>query len=149
MKALLQRTTGASVSTFSAEIGRIAHGIVVLLGIEKQDSENTADKCLTKILNYRIFSDDAGKMNLSTRDIGADLLIVSQFTLAADTRKGLRPGFSSAAAALQAKALYEYFIDQARELTAESESKIATGSFGADMQVSLVNDGPVTFLLEF
>lgn len=149
MKALLQRTIDASVSISGAEVGCIAQGIVILLGIEKQDSQNTAEQCLKKILNYRMFSDDAGKMNLSTKDIGADLLIVSQFTLAAETRKGLRPGFSSAARPQEAKVLYDYFVEQAQQLTAGTKSKIATGRFGTDMQVSLTNDGPVTFLLEF
>lgn len=149
MKALLQRTAGASVSISGAEVGRIQQGIVLLLGIEKQDSENIADQCLNKILNYRIFSDDAGKMNLSARDINADLLIVSQFTLAAETRKGLRPGFSSAAPPQEADALYHYFVKQAQHLAEGTETNIATGQFGADMQVSLINDGPVTFLLEF
>lgn len=149
MKALLQRTTAASVSISEGEIGRIQQGIVLLLGIEKQDSEAIADQCLNKILNYRIFSDAAGKMNLSAQAISADLLIISQFTLASETRKGLRPGFSSAAPPKEAEALYNYFVTQAKSLTEGTTSHVATGQFGADMQVSLVNDGPVTFLLEF
>jgi len=149
MKALLQRTTQASVTIAAQEVGSIKKGIVVLLGIEKNDTQEIAEKCLQKLLNYRIFSDDEGKINLSAKDIDADLLIVSQFTLAADTKKGLRPGFSTAAPPQEAKALYHFFVNQCQALTQGTKSKVATGSFGADMQVALINDGPVTFLLEF
>ena len=115
----------------------------MLLGVEKPDDEQSADKLLHKVSNYRIFTDENDKMNLSLKDIGGELLVVSQFTLAADTKKGLRPSFSSAATPSQANALYEYFVTQAK---AQGIS-VATGEFGADMQVSLCNDGPVTFNL--
>lgn len=149
MKALLQRTTGASVSVSGKTIGEIRQGIVIFLGIEKNDSVAMVQQGLNKIINYRIFSDSNGKMNLSAKDIHADLLIISQFTLATATRKGLRPGFSCAAHPNDAKAIYEEFVTQAIKITQGSDSHIATGEFGADMQVSLINDGPVTFLLEF
>ena len=149
MKALLQRTTEASVKVDGHIIGEIQQGIVVLLGIEKHDTQAVADQCLQKIINYRIFNDENGKMNLSANDISADLLIISQFTLAAQTKKGLRPGFSSAAPPEQAKGLYDYFIQQSLNLTEGTQSKIATGEFGADMKVALINDGPVTFMLEY
>ena len=149
MKALLQRAQQGSVSIGGKEFSQINQGIVVLLGIEKHDDKATAAKCLEKIFAYRIFSDEDGKMNLSAKDIEADLLIVSQFTLAAQTQKGLRPGFSSAAPPEQAEGIYEHFIALAQEASRDTNSKIATGQFGADMQVALVNDGPVTFLLSF
>ena len=137
MQGLIQRVKSAKVE------GEIGQGILLLLGVEKPDDEQTADKLLHKVSNYRIFTDENDKMNLSLKDIGGELLLVSQFTLAADTKKGMRPSFSSAATLSQANALYEYFVTQAK---AQGIS-VATGEFGADMQVSLCNDGPVTFNL--
>ncbi len=146
MRGLIQRVSSASVSVDDEVVGRIEQGLLLLLGIEKNDTTEHADKLLQKIINYRVFADDGQKMNLSLQDIEGGLLVVSQFTLAADTKKGLRPGFSSAAEPSQAKALYEYFVEQSR--TANSAIQVQTGIFAADMQVSLTNDGPVTFLLE-
>ncbi|MGI1679230.1 MAG: D-tyrosyl-tRNA(Tyr) deacylase [Cellvibrionaceae bacterium] len=150
MKGLIQRVSSAQVSVkdsggSSHVIGAIDQGLLLLLGVEKEDDSEKVDKLLHKILNYRIFSDDEGKMNRSLLDIGGGLLVVSQFTLAAETRKGLRPGFSSAASPQIAESLYEEFVGKAGY---KDEVAVQTGSFGADMQVSLVNDGPVTFLLE-
>lgn len=144
MLGLIQRASSASVSIDNHIVGQINRGIVLLLGVEKNDTIAQADQLLQKILNYRIFNDNSGKMNLSLQDIGADLLIVSQFTLAADTRKGLRPSFSSAAPPEQAKILYEHFLKQAKNC---HNGAVSSGHFGADMQVSLCNDGPVTFML--
>jgi D-tyrosyl-tRNA(Tyr) deacylase len=144
MLGLVQRVTSASVSIEENIYGHINQGILLLLGVEKNDAAGQADQLLKKILNYRIFADNSGKMNQSLTDINGDLLIVSQFTLAADTKKGLRPSFSSAAPPTEAEALYDYFLDQANKI---HNGKIASGQFGADMQVSLCNDGPVTFLL--
>ena len=144
MLGLIQRVSSASVSIENNLCGQINQGILLLLGVEKNDGPTESDQLLKKLLNYRIFADDNGKMNRSLVDINGDLLIVSQFTLAADTKKGLRPSFSSAAAPKEAKALYEYFLAQAKNI---HNGKIASGQFGADMQVSLCNDGPVTFLL--
>jgi D-tyrosyl-tRNA(Tyr) deacylase len=144
MLGLVQRVTSASVSIEENIYDHINQGILLLLGVEKNDAAGQADQLLKKIINYRIFADDSGKMNQSLTDINGDLLIVSQFTLAADTKKGLRPSFSSAAPPTEAEALYDYFLDQANKI---HNGKIASGQFGADMQVSLCNDGPVTFLL--
>ena len=144
MLGLIQRVSSASVAIENKLQGDIDQGILLLLGIEKNDSPDNADQLLRKILNYRIFNDEFGKMNLSLNDIGGDLLVVSQFTLAADTKKGMRPSFSSAAPPEPAKALYDYFLEQAQ---IECQGRVAHGEFGADMQVSLCNDGPVTFLL--
>ena len=144
MLGLIQRVSSASVSIDSQIHGHINQGILLLLGVEKGDSATQTDQLLQKILNYRIFGDEQGKMNLSLKDIAGDLLVVSQFTLAADTQKGLRPSFSSAAPPAQAENLYNYFLDQAKGI---HNGSIANGQFGADMQVSLCNDGPVTFLL--
>ena len=149
MKALLQRVNHASVSIEGQVVGEIGEGILLLLGIQKHDDRAIADKCLKKLFNYRIFSDADGKMNLSLNDIEGDLLIVSQFTLAADTAKGLRPGFSTAAAPDDAEKLYRYVVSQSRLLSSDTKSHIATGEFGANMQVSLENNGPVTFMLAF
>ena len=143
MKTVIQRVKKASVEVGAERVGVIDQGALLFLGIQKTDSQNTADKLLEKILAYRIFADEQQKMNLSLRDIGGGLLIVSQFTLAADTQKGLRPSFSSAASPAQALELYSYFVARAKEIHAT----FATGIFGADMQVSLINDGPVTFML--
>ena len=148
MRALLQRVQQASVHINGECVGAIDQGLLVFLGVQKGDDKSRTEKLLQKIVNYRIFSDDQQKMNLSVKDIGGGLLIISQFTLAAETQKGLRPGFSLAASPEQAEALYDYFLQQARDLALEKENTIASGVFGADMQVSLINDGPVTFLLE-
>ena len=144
MQGLIQRVSSASVTIDHQVYGQINQGILLLLGVQKTDTRESADKLLQKVINYRIFSDAEGKMNLSLQDIGGELLIISQFTLAADTKKGLRPSFSSAAPPEQAEALYDYFLAQANGLY----GGVSNGIFGADMQVSLCNDGPVTFNLE-
>jgi D-tyrosyl-tRNA(Tyr) deacylase len=144
MRGLIQRVSRASVSIDGQEVGAIERGILLLLGVGKEDDEAVAERLCDKVLDYRIFPDNEGKMNLSVRDIGGGVLVISQFTLSADTRKGLRPSFSSAAPPDQARALYEYFLG---DMTGK-HPQVAAGQFGADMQVSLVNDGPVTFLLE-
>lgn len=145
MKLLLQRVSQASVTVEGEEVGRIGRGILALVGIERDDSEEQVSKLTERMLNYRLFADADGKTNLSVRDIGGGVLLVSQFTLAADTRRGLRPGFSLAAAPELAERLYERMLAQ---LSAETVVQISSGRFAADMQVSLINDGPVTFLLE-
>ena len=144
MKALLQRVQGARVEVGGEVVGAIDMGILVLVGVEPQDTRASADKLLHKLLNYRVFSDAEGKMNLSLREVGGGLLLVSQFTLAADTKSGMRPSFSKAAPPALGAELYDYLLSQARI----AHSAVAAGQFGADMQVHLVNDGPVTFLLE-
>ncbi|HIJ82171.1 MAG TPA: D-tyrosyl-tRNA(Tyr) deacylase [Desulfuromonadales bacterium] len=144
MKAVIQRVTSASVTVESETVGRINKGIMVLLGVEKGDSESQADWLVEKICGLRIFYDEAGKMNLSVRDIEGSLLVVSQFTLAGNCSKGKRPSFDTAAPAEEGKRLYEYFVAAARR----TGITVGTGIFQADMQVSLVNDGPVTFILE-
>lgn len=144
MIALIQRVKHAKVEVENEMIGEISQGLLVLLGVEKTDTPALADKLLKKVLNYRVFNDDEGKMNLSLKDINGELLIVSQFTLAADTTKGLRPGFSTAATPPEAKVLYEYFVSTSQQ----HDLRIQTGEFGADMAVSLLNDGPVTFSLK-
>ena len=144
MLGLLQRVRQASVTVNEEITGEIQQGILLLLGIQKNDTEETANKLIDKILTYRIFSDENNKMNCSLQQIGGGILVVSQFTLAADTKKGTRPSFSSAAPPAQAEALYDYFVAQMRS----KHPQVATGMFGADMQVSLINDGPVTFMLE-
>lgn len=143
MQGLIQRVTHANVVIDQQLVGEIKQGIVLLLGVEKEDDESSADKLLHKVTNYRIFNDENDKMNLSLKDIQGELLVVSQFTLAANTKKGMRPSFSSAATPDQAQALYNYFVEQAKLLGI----KVANGEFAADMQVSLCNDGPVTFNL--
>lgn len=145
MKALIQRVKHASVSVNDETVGSIQSGLLLFLGVENEDTEATALKMLEKISKYRVFSDEQDRMNLSLQDVNGELLIISQFTLAADTRKGLRPSFSSAAEPEKGLALYEYFL---REAKAKLGEKVAAGQFGADMKVSLLNDGPVTFLLE-
>lgn len=147
MRALLQRVSRADVRVEGNVVGDIDQGLLVFLGVQKGDTQEAANRLFDKIFHYRVFGDDQGKMNLSVNDIKGGLLIVSQFTLAAETRKGLRPGFSSAAEPSMAEALYEYCLERAHHLSNDS-NKVASGIFGADMQVSLVNDGPVTFLLE-
>ena len=144
MKALLQRVSRASVDVAGDCVGQIDVGLLVLLGLDKGDDRELADRMVEKLLAYRVFGDDQGRMNCSVRDINGGVLLVSQFTLSADTRKGLRPGFSSALPPVEAEALYDYTLTR---LSARHNT-VATGVFGADMQVSLVNDGPVTFLLE-
>ena len=144
MKALIQRVSHASVTVSGSVIGEINQGILAFIGVEKGDDEARADRLLDKLLRYRVFADDEGKMNLSVADIGGGVLLVSQFTLAADTRKGLRPSFSSAAPPAEGQRLYDYVCAQAKA----RHSQVATGEFGADMKVALLNDGPVTFLLE-
>ena len=143
MQGLIQRVKHAKVEVEGQVIGQIEQGILLLLGVEKHDDNTTADKLLHKVSNYRIFTDENDKMNLSLKDIQGELLVVSQFTLAADTKKGMRPSFSSAATPMQANELYEYFVSQAKA----AGLTVATGQFAADMQVSLCNDGPVTFNL--
>ncbi|EAR60023.1 D-aminoacyl-tRNA deacylase [Neptuniibacter caesariensis] len=144
MKALIQRVSSANVVVDSETVGEIDRGILILLGVEKEDNEQRADKLLKKILGYRIFPDQEGKMNLNVQQVNGELLIVSQFTLVADTQKGLRPSFSSGASPELGEQLYDYFTEQALK----SGLTIANGKFGADMKVSLCNDGPVTFWLE-
>ncbi|MEJ6474912.1 D-aminoacyl-tRNA deacylase [Pseudoalteromonas piscicida] len=141
MQGLIQRVSEAKVEVDGEVVGQIKQGILLLLGVEKTDTEQTADKLLHKVSNYRIFTDENGKMNLSLKGIEGELLVVSQFTLAADTKKGMRPSFSSAGTPAQANALYEYFVAQAKAIGVP----VATGQFAADMKVSLLNDGPVTF----
>lgn len=140
MIALLQRVSQASVRVDGDVIGQIGAGLLVLLCAEKGDTEALADRMLAKMLKLRIFSDDAGKMNLSVQDVGGGLLVVSQFTLAADVAGGNRPSFTQAAAPEEGRCLYEYFVAQARQ----AHPLVQTGRFAADMKVSLVNDGPVT-----
>jgi D-tyrosyl-tRNA(Tyr) deacylase len=144
MIALIQRVKKAQVDVSGKTVGKINQGILALIGVEKTDSPENADKLLKKITNYRIFSDNNNKMNNSLRDIEGDLLLVSQFTLVADTQKGLRPSFSSAGSPELSNDLFEYIVNKAKE----TGLKIQTGIFAADMQVSLVNDGPVTFSLK-
>ena len=144
MKALIQRVSHANVVIDNKVVGEIDHGLLVLLGIESGDTEKNADKITHKLANYRVFDDKDGKMNCSVCDVNGGILLVSQFTLAAETSKGLRPGFSRAATPQLADQLYNYCITQLKHQVAN----VATGIFGADMQVSLTNDGPVTFLLE-
>lgn len=146
MKALIQRVRHASVEVDGRLVGAIEKGLLVFLGVGHADREDVADRLLHKILHYRIFPDDNGKMNRNVQEAQGGLLIVSQFTLMADTGKGLRPSFTSAAAPAEAERLYDYFLVQARSMYLTE--KIAAGQFAADMQVSLLNDGPVTFMLD-
>jgi D-tyrosyl-tRNA(Tyr) deacylase len=144
MKGLLQRVSKARVEVAGEIVGAIDQGLLVLVGVEPQDTRASVDKLLLKLLNYRVFSDSDGKMNLSLVDVGGGLLLVSQFTLAADTKSGLRPSFSKAASPALGAELFDYLLEQAKIM----HLTVAAGQFGADMQVHLVNDGPVTFLLE-
>jgi D-tyrosyl-tRNA(Tyr) deacylase len=144
VKGLLQRVRSARVEVGAEIVGAVDQGLLVLVAVEPGDTRAHADKLLHKLLNYRVFSDEQGKMNLSLKDIQGGLLLVSQFTLAADTQSGLRPSFSSAAPPALGAELFEYLLGQARALHGTVES----GRFGADMQVHLVNDGPVTFMLQ-
>ncbi len=144
MKAVIQRVSRADVKIDGKTVGQIGPGLLVLLGVGPKDTTETADYLAAKIVNMRIFEDEKEKMNRSVRDIGGSILVVSQFTLYADCRKGNRPSFTGAAAPEPANELYEYFKEKIHELGIPVEC----GEFGADMQVSLVNDGPVTILLE-
>ena len=146
MKALIQRVDHASVTVDEQEISRIGRGLLVLLGVEKGDGSSQVIRMAERLLAYRVFEDEQGKMNLSVQDMGGELLIVSQFTLAANTKKGTRPSFSSAADPAIAEPLYQQLVQQCSEFY--EVDKIATGRFAADMKVSLVNNGPVTFQLE-
>jgi D-tyrosyl-tRNA(Tyr) deacylase len=144
MRAVIQRVVSASVSVESEIIGEIDKGLVVLLGVARDDSEVDAEYLAAKIAALRIFDDEQGKMNLSVRDIGGGMLVISQFTLYGDVTRGLRPSWIDAASPEQAEPLYELFIDQARKFLNE----VTGGKFGAMMQVQLVNDGPVTILVD-
>ena len=144
MRALIQRVSEAAVRVDGAVVGEIAQGLLVLICAMEGDEEANADKMAAKIAKLRIFTDDAGKMNRSVLDIGGSVLVVSQFTLAADTSRGNRPGFSTAAHPSLGEPLYEYFADQMRA----QGLPVAQGQFGADMKVSLVNDGPITIWME-
>ncbi|WP_417445805.1 D-aminoacyl-tRNA deacylase [Kangiella sp.] len=144
MIALLQRVLESKVVVGGKTIGSIDQGLMVLLGVEKNDDQAIADKLLQRILKYRVFSDAEERMNLSLQDVSGGLLLVPQFTLAADTQSGLRPSFSSAAPPQQGKELFDYFVEQART----HYDKVECGKFGADMKVHLINDGPVTFHLK-
>ena len=144
MIALIQRVSRAEVSVAGAQVGAIGRGVLALIGVRKGDTEAAADRLLERIVGYRIFPDDEGRMNLSLKDIDGELLLVPQFTLAADTHSGMRAGFSTAAAPDEGRRLFDHLLIRARA----SLKAVATGRFGAHMQVSLVNDGPVTFWLE-
>jgi len=141
---LLQRVREAGVAIDGATVVRISSGLLVLVGVRPDDDEAAAVRLVTRILKYRVFADDRGKMNLSLLDIDGELLLVPQFTLAADTRHGLRPGFSTAAPPERARLLFDHLLASAQQ----QHAKVHSGRFGADMQVSLVNDGPVTLWLE-
>ncbi len=144
MIGLLQRVSSASVDVAGERLGSIEAGLAVLVGVERGDAQAQADRLLERLLGYRVFADDQGRMNLSLTQTGGGLLLVPQFTLAADTAKGMRPSFTPAAPPEEGDALFTYLLDGAR---ARHTGTVASGRFGADMQVSLVNDGPVTFCL--
>ena len=144
MIGLIQRISEASVVVEGCTVGQIGRGLLVLVGVEKFDDETIAKRLLDRLLGYRVFPDAQGKMNLSLTDIGGELLLVPQFTLAADTHKGTRPSFSSAAPPEKGAELFERFVQMAKQ----RHGQVETGVFGADMKVSLVNDGPVTFWLQ-
>ena len=144
MKLVIQRVSEASVSVQENVIGKIQKGFLVLIGVGKEDTEETADKYIRKMLGLRIFEDENGKTNLSLKDVGGQLLLVSQFTLYANCRKGNRPSFIEAGDRAAAEALYEYMIRQCKK----EIPVVETGEFGAEMQVSLINDGPFTIVLE-
>jgi D-tyrosyl-tRNA(Tyr) deacylase len=144
MIGLLQRVSQASVVVDGETVGAIQAGLMVLVCAEKGDTEREADALLAKLLTYRVFADDAGKMNRSVTDVQGQLLLVPQFTLAADTRSGTRPSFSPAASPEEGRRLFDYFVRRA----GETHGNVQTGRFGADMKVSLTNDGPVTFWLQ-
>jgi D-aminoacyl-tRNA deacylase len=144
MIALIQRVSQAEVRVQERITGTIGPGVLAFIGVQREDTESDADRLLQRVLTYRIFADDQGRMNLDVRAIAGGLLLVSQFTLAADTRTGTRAGFTTAAAPDRARQLFDYLVTHARS----AHPRVATGEFGADMQVSLTNDGPVTFWLE-
>jgi D-tyrosyl-tRNA(Tyr) deacylase len=144
MIGLLQRVTEARVVVAGETVGRIGRGLLVLIGVERGDGESQADRLLERLLGYRVFPDAGGRMNLSVSDVGGGLLLVPQFTLPADTRKGMRPSFTPAAAPEEGERLFDHLAGRARA----RHPDVATGRFGADMQVSLTNDGPVTFWLQ-
>ncbi len=144
MIGLLQRVSEASVRVDGQNIGAIGPGLLVLVGVERDDRDDQAERLLQRLLGYRVFADAQGRMNLSLRDTGGGLLLVPQFTLAADTHKGTRPGFSHAAPPATARRLFDHLVDLARR----GHHPVASGQFGADMQVALINDGPVTFWLQ-
>jgi len=143
MKALIQRVSSASVVVDGDTVGAINQGLLVFIGVEKNDSLIEADKMINRLLSYRVFADSQYKMNLSVSDVAGGVLLISQFTLAADTKSGTRPGFSTAKPPVEAERLYDYMVESFKS----KHTDVASGIFGADMQVSLVNDGPVTFLL--
>jgi D-tyrosyl-tRNA(Tyr) deacylase len=142
--ALIQRVAEARVSVAGEAVGTIGRGVLALVGVERGDTEREAQRLAERVLSYRIFADAEGKMNRSLADIAGGLLLVPQFTLAADTKSGTRPGFSTAAAPEEGRRLFDYLV----QLCRETHPVVATGRFGADMQVSLVNEGPVTFWLQ-
>jgi D-tyrosyl-tRNA(Tyr) deacylase len=144
MIGLLQRVSEASVKVDGALVGAIGPGLLALIGVEKGDAEAQAERLLERLLGYRVFSDDQGRMNRSLAEVGGGLLLVSQFTLVADTNKGTRPSFSSAAPPDEGRRLFDYLVEKARAV----HTKVATGEYGAHMEVALVNDGPVTFWLQ-
>lgn len=143
MISVIQRVTHAKVEVDNQIVGQIGPGLLALVAIEKGDTEAEAVRLADKMLGYRLFGDEAGKMNLSVRDINGEVLLVSQFTLAADTRKGMRPSFTPAADPVTGRQLFDVFVNQVRQ----RHPKVATGQFGSDMKVTLTNDGPVTFTL--
>lgn len=145
MRALIQRVTCATVEVDQQVVGQIEHGLLVFVGVGKNDTLQSSEKLLKKILAYRVFSDDTGRMNHNVQQVSGGVLLVSQFTLMAETKKGLRPDFGPAMPPDDAKQLFAQLVEQAKSMY----DKVQTGEFGADMQVSLVNDGPVTFMLEF
>jgi D-tyrosyl-tRNA(Tyr) deacylase len=144
MIGLLQRVSQAEVQVGGRTVGRIGPGLLVLVGVERGDSETQANRLLERLLTYRVFPDADGRMNRSLQDVDGDLLLVSQFTLAADTRKGTRAGFSPAAAPEEGRRLFDYLVSRARD----QHRVVETGQFGAEMQVTLTNAGPVTFWLQ-
>lgn len=143
MIALIQRVTQASVTVDKQIIGQINHGLLILLGVEQGDDHQKATRLCDKVLGYRIFSDSEGKMNLNVQQAKGEVLVVSQFTLAADTQKGMRPSFTKGAKPDEANKLYQFFVEQCKK-----QINTQTGQFAANMQVSLINDGPVTFWLQ-
>jgi D-tyrosyl-tRNA(Tyr) deacylase len=144
MLGLLQRVSQASVRVDGSVVGQIGPGLLVLLAVEQGDGPAEAERMLERLVGYRVFPDRAGRMNLSLQDTEGELLLVPQFTLAADTRKGMRPSFTTAASPAQGRELFDYTVQSARRLLGE---RLATGRFGSEMQVDLRNEGPVTFLL--
>lgn len=144
MIGLLQRVTQASVTVDNQVVGQIGAGLLVLVGVQKHDTDQSAARLIERLLGYRVFPDNEGKMNLGLQDIKGGLLLVPQFTLAADTKKGMRPSFSSAAPPQMGEEFFNKLVEMARQ----QHQDVATGVFGADMQVALVNDGPVTFIIE-